>query len=82
MSKNYFVLSFLVRLKHFSSKSAPMKISVQPHQILKTSSLRARVHNQRLQNPVLHQRPTQILPWKMQTWEIQRNPLNNGYTPN
>ncbi|XP_011944830.1 PREDICTED: rab proteins geranylgeranyltransferase component A 1 isoform X3 [Cercocebus atys] len=58
-----------VRLKHFSRKSAPVKISVPLHQILKTLSLMETVYSQRLQNPVPYQRLTQRLSRKAQTLE-------------
>lgn len=82
ITKNYHVLSSLSRLKHFSSKSAPTKTSVHPHQILKTLSLMGTVYNQRLQNLVSYQKRTQRLPRKAEVWETQSSPLNNGYTPN
>ncbi|XP_029414445.1 rab proteins geranylgeranyltransferase component A 1 isoform X2 [Nannospalax galili] len=49
-----------VKQKHFSSKSAPMKTSVHPHQIQKILSLMETAHKRR------PQRPTQRLSRKLQ----------------
>lgn len=68
-----------VKQRHFSSKSVQMRTSVQPHQILKILSLMETVHNKKLQNSLLYQRPTQRLPREIQTWDTQRSPLSSGY---
>ena len=82
MSRNGCVLSSPARLRHSFSRSAPMKTSARPLQILKTLFWMETVYNQGPQNPLSHQMPVQRLPRKAQSWESRRSSLNNRYTHN
>lgn len=80
MSETFRRVSSLARLRHSFSRSAPVKISVHPLQILKTLFWRETVYSQGLQNPLSYLRPVQRFPRKPQTWTSRKSSLNDRYT--